>query len=229
MKTTTRAGAALAALAFLGLGLASGSAGAAGGHHAVDDAALLEAGHCGPETWWTHGQDGTNLLHAGVNCRVGPVELGGATEHAHGPGGSQTAWNLEVKWARELFEGFSVGIDVQPGTQPQGRPRFDTTKAVALATWQLAEPLKLHLNLGRDFIGGGGNQARGGVALEWAPTGRWSLLAERYLEGGTHYLRGGVRWAPSDAWSLDFSRAQRLGGPAPSTWTVGLNYDFSLD
>ena len=50
---------------------------AAGGHHAVDDAALLDVGKCKVEGWLERETGGTRTLaHAGAGCRVGPVELG---------------------------------------------------------------------------------------------------------------------------------------------------------
>jgi hypothetical protein len=210
-------------------GLAQGTATAAGGHFAVDDAVLLEPGHCGPETWWTHGQGSQDLLHGGMNCRVGPVELGGAVEHSRGPDGSETERNLEIKWARQVAERLSVGVDLQPTWQPHTQPRPDVTRAVLLATWRLREELALHLNLGRDFVPGGPDLARQGVALEWQPAKAWTVIADRYLDQGTNFLRTGVRWIGGDAWSLDLSRAQRLSGPAGSNWTLGFNYDFRAD
>ena len=95
-----------------------------------------------------------------------------------------------------------------------------------MATWTPRTDLALHANLGRDVVHRGADTARGGVAAEWAPADRWWLLAERYLEQGTHFLRGGVRWAAGRTWSLDFSRAQRLAGPGSSTWTFGLTLGF---
>ena len=39
-------------------------------------------------------------------------------------------------------------------------------------------------------------------------------------------MRAGVRWQAGEAWSIDFSRAQRLAGPAASNWTLGVNVEF---
>jgi hypothetical protein len=224
----TRRGARLAALAALWL-FAAGSAGAAGGHHGVDDANILPAGECEQETWFTRAQGGGRLLHAGLSCRVGPVELGVAGEHARDAGSSQTAWNLEAKWAREVAAGFSLGAVVQPVWIAHQRPRLAGTMAAALATWNLSESLALHANFGRDFVRGSEDLPRGGVAAEWTPAEGWSLVAERYLEQRTHFARAGVRWAAGRTWSLDLTRAQRLSGPTPSNWTLGLTLGFGRD
>jgi hypothetical protein len=37
----------------------------------------------------------------------------------------------------------------------------------------------------------------------------------------------GVRWAVSEAWSVDLSRAHRLRGPGESNWTVGATWQFT--
>lgn len=209
--------------------LAAGPAWAAGGHHSVDDAGLLDPGQCEQETWFSRASGNLRLLHAGLNCRVGPVELGVAGEHGRGGGPSQTAWNLEAKWAREIADGWSVGAVVQPSWQAHVRPRYAATVALALLTWTPRKDLAFHLNAGRDFVHRGANLKRGGIAAEWSPADRWWLTAERYLEQDTHFARAGARWAVSDAWTVDFSRAQRLSGPNPSTWTLGVSFGFGGD
>ena len=74
---------------------ACGSALAAGGHHAVDDAAILSRGECEGETWFSGEAGGRRLLHAGTNCRVGPsnwarrASTHAATAHRPPPGTSR--------------------------------------------------------------------------------------------------------------------------------------------
>jgi hypothetical protein len=47
------------------------SAHAAGGHHAVDDASILEPGQCQVESWVDRENGGNrSTLHAGTACRV---------------------------------------------------------------------------------------------------------------------------------------------------------------
>ena len=100
-----------AALA-LACGLGAGMAMAAGGHHAVDDAEILKRGDCEGEGWFTRARGGERLVHSGVQCRVGPVELGAAAEYGRADGASQTGWALELKWAREVADGLSLGVSV---------------------------------------------------------------------------------------------------------------------
>lgn len=211
------------------IGLAfAGGAFAAGGHHAVDDAAMLEPQACELESWTTRAQGGQRLLHAGAGCRVGPVELGVAGEYARQGGASEAAYAVQGKWAREWAPGLSAGLSVTSGWQAHVRPRYQATTVVALATWLPREDLALHLNLGRDFVRGDGDANRSGVAVEWTPRERWSVLAERYVEQRTHLLRAGLRWAASEDWTLDASRAHRLHGPGESSWTVGVTRRLGL-
>jgi hypothetical protein len=212
-------------LAAAGLGAAV-PAFAAGGHHAVDDATILPHGECEQETWFTRNTGGDRLLHAGFNCRVGPVELGIAGEHARGGGGSANAWNAEAKWATEIAQGVSIGLDLQPVWNSGQRPRYDGTRVVALATWVARPELALHLNLGRDFMRSAANLPRNGIGLDWTPVERWTFTAERYAQERAHQVRAGVRWEAGRTWKVDFSRAQRLSGPVPSSWTIGLTLDF---
>lgn len=207
-------------------GMASAPAAwAAGGHHAVDDAAILEEGKCKVEPWFTKAHGGERLLHLGAGCRVGPVELNGAVDHAR-DGASQTGYGLQAKWASELAPGFGAGLSLAASSLTHVRPRYQGSTLTALFTWAAREDLAFHLNVGRDFLHRADDQNRSGVAAEWAPAAGWSLVAERFLADHTHYARAGVRWALTEGWSVDLSRAQRLRGPGESNWTLGAIWQF---
>lgn len=205
---------------------AAPAAWAAGGHHAVDDAAVLEPGQCEVESWASRARAAGTLLHAGAACGVGPLQLGAAGEHVRAGGTSSHGGGVEVKWAMELAEGWSLGASLQPAWQARVHPRYQGAALLALATWAPDERWAVHANLGREFMHREPDTTRGGVALEWSPARAWSLLAERFREQDTHFARGGVRYAAGESWSLDFSRAQRLSGPAPSSWTLGFSFVF---
>lgn len=205
--------------------LSLATAHAAGGHHAVDDAAILEPGICKLEAWRVVAP-GERMLHAGGGCRVGPVELNVAVEYARDGGPSQSASGVQAKWATELAPGFSAGLSVSTGWQAHVRPRHVGGTVAALLTWAARDDLALHLNLGRDLVRGGADQNRGGVAAEWTARPGWSLVAERYLENRIHFARGGVRWEARDGWSVDLSRAWKLSGPGVSNWTLGTTWQF---
>ena len=202
----------------------SGAAQAAGGHHGVDDAAILEPGTCELEGWFTRAGAGERLLHAGVGCRVGPVELGAAAERARDPAGHATGYGLQVKWATEVAPGLSAGVSVSPGWQAHVRPRYQGTTVSGLLTWAVREDVALHANLGRDLLHGASDLNRSGVAVEWTPKAGWSLMAERYAESATQFVRAGVRWAIVENVTVDLSRAHSLRGPGSSNWTLGATW-----
>jgi hypothetical protein len=205
---------------------ASSAAFAAGGHHSVDDAAILEPGQCEVETWFSRSKDAERVLHGGLNCRVGPIELGGASEYARFGGGSETAWGLQAKWAAQVAPGFSVGVSLTPGWLARAQPRYQGAALVGLLTWSASEQLAFHANAGRDFVHGGEDQNRWGVSGEWTAEKGWSVVLERYRERATHLARAGARWAVNDAWSVDASYAHRLSGVVPSHWTLGATLLF---
>ncbi|HEX2545131.1 MAG TPA: hypothetical protein VHL79_09650 [Ramlibacter sp.] len=210
----------------LALALPAAHCVAAGGHHAVDDAAILDKGDCEVETWFSRAAGAQRLLHAGLNCGVGLVELGAAAEYARADGASQTGWLLQAKTARALTETLSVGASLTAGWLARSDPRFTGSTLLALASWQATDAIALHLNIGRDFVHRADDTGRGGVAIEWSPAKGWSLLAERYREQQTHLVRAGARWSFSERLQLDFSRSHRISGPNPGTWTLGATLAF---
>ena len=203
---------------------AGGSAWAAGGHHAVDDAAILEQGACEVESWLARSRGGERSLHAGASCRVGPLELGAATDYARQAGTSETGHALQSKWAADLGAGIAVGLSLTVSTQARARPRYQGTTAAALLTWTATKDLALHANLGRDFVHRGPDQNRSGLSAEWSFREGWSAIAERYVEDGSHYARAGLRRSITPAWTVDASHAARLRGPGASSWTLGVTW-----
>lgn len=208
--------AALAALA-----LAAGSAFAAGGHHAVDDANLLDPGQCEVETWAARSRGGETLLHAGAGCRVGPVELAAALERARVPGETAHLRSLQLKYAREITPQWRAGIVVAPY---RASPGDRGVSVLLLATW-VRDRVAAHANIGRDF-GRDAATPRAGASVEFAATPQWTAVVERYREQDAHYARLAARYAPSAAWSVDLGRAWALRGPGASQWTLGANFVF---
>jgi len=211
-------------LVFLSALFLCSSAFAAGGHHAVDDAAILEPGQCELEGWFSRARGGERLLHAGAGCRVGPLELGLASEYARQSGSSQTGWGLQAKWATEVSDKLSIGLALSPAWAAHLRPRYQGANLAGLLTWSASDSLALHANLGRDFVHGASDENRYGISAEWLPVQGWSLVAERYREAQSHFLRAGVRWLGGELWSVDLSRAQRLTGSGASNWTLGATW-----
>ena len=199
---------------------------AAGGHHALDDAVILEPGTCQAESWLTRAGDHRRLLHAGGACRVGALEVGVAAERARADGANENGYQVQGKWATEVRPGVHAGLSLTGIWLAHARPRHQATSLVGLASWFPREDMAFHLNLGRDFLQGQADENRAGVSVEWTVRPGWSLTGERYFEAGAHFLRAGVRWAINEAWSADLSRAHRLQGPGASNWTLGACWQF---
>lgn len=213
-----------ALLATVAVGL---PAAAAGGHHAVDDAAVLEPGNCKVEGWLSSEDSGERLKHAGIGCRVGPVELNAAAIYAREhEGGSLTGYALQGKWATEVAPGFSAGLLLASVWQAHTQPAWTGGTVSTLFTWSPRDDLAFHVNVGRDYLNRGENLAHSGVAVEWTARPGWTLLAERFVQLQTQYLRGGLRWAVNDAWTVDLSRAHSLSGRFGSIWTIGTSWQF---
>jgi len=210
------------ALAGLAAMVCGGAVQAAGGHHAVDDAAILEPGACEIEGWFSRARGGERAVHAGAGCRVGAVEVGVAAEYTRQGGTSGTAYELQAKWAMEVKEGLSLGISVTPIFGAHARPRYQGTVVSGLVTWSARDDLAVHVNLGRDLLKDAPDQNRSGAGLEWTVREGTSLVFERYAEDRTQFARAGVRWGFAPGWSVDMSRAQRLRGAGESNWTFGV-------
>ena len=214
------------ALAFSIACLAGSWAHAAGGHHSVDDAAILDPGQCQVETWFDHAESGSaHLWHVGPACRVGPVELGLNFDAIRTDSGERTSvGGVQVKWARPLTEKISIGAVVAAAWQDRS-PHFVGTSVVIPLTWQATETLQLHVNAGRDFLADAPDADHAGVAAEWSASQQWSFVAERFRELHADRWRLGARRNLNEKISVDLSRAQGLGH-APTSWTVGLNWVF---
>ena len=199
---------------------------AAGGHYAVDDAAILDPGSCQLEVWIDRAAGGRGtLLHAGPGCRLGPVELSLNLDHFNAEGvGAVTAIGPQLKWVRELAPALSAGIVLSAAVRDHA-PNFIGSSVVVPLTWEVGESVRVHLNAGRDFLRDRPNLSRSGAAVEWLATPNWLLVAERFREVGLDFWRAGIRYVPQDGISIDLSRAEGLAG-APSRWALGLNLAF---
>ena len=202
---------------------------AAGGHHAVDDAALLDPGQCEVETWVERQRDrgdgGSRLLHAGVGCRVGPVELGLGADRSRAAGGEAAGTvGAQLKWATELDAHWSVGVVLSGQWASRRNGGYQGGALVFPVSWKLDDKVTVHMNAGRDFGRDQPDAFRGGVAVEWAPVADWSLMAERFRQDDATAWRVAARWLPRPGLSVDLGRA--AGGGAAALWTVGLNWVF---
>lgn len=211
-------------------GLIAASAQAAGGHHAVDDASIMDPGQCQLELWQERNvHDSGTLTHAGPGCRLGALEWGLNLDRVRAPGeAALTLVGPQAKWAMPLSPSWSVGASV--GANWTGREgRYTSSQLLVPVTWQATPALALHGNLGLDQQPGVGSSSRRGLAAEWTPSPHWSFVAERFDDHGARHWRGGVRYLVDERLSLDLSRAAHLGPQTRPWWAFGVNWTFSRD
>lgn len=218
----------LATVAALGLG--ASLAHAAGGHHAVDDATILDKGQCQLSAWSERERQGNRTLyHLEPGCRVGPVELSLGLEHQSENDIGRTG-NLspQLKWVLPLHDRLSVGVVAQAHWQSEPLTSLHAAGSTLLVplTWHASDSVKLHLNLGRDFMRHAPGTTRAGAALEWTPATQWSVVAERFRESTFNHWRLGVRWMVTPDLSIDLSQARGDHGRVAAWGTLGATWAF---
>lgn len=196
---------------------------ATGGHHAVDDAGLLDPGQCQVELWAERHAEGRRLQHLGPTCRWAGLEWGLNLDRWQDTGARGTDLGLQAKTARAWGEHCSVGGVVSlTWADAVGAGRRLTGAGLLLPLSCQRGDTGLHLNLGRDVLRGAPDAWRGGVAVEQGLGQAWQLMAEAWREPGATRWRAGLRWS-HDKLSIDLGRQQRFGARAAAVWTLGIN------
>lgn len=199
---------------------------AAGGHHAVDDASILDPGQCQVELWAEQSSQ-RELQHVGPACRVAGVELALNLERsALGAASVAGSGAAQVKWAADVQPGLALGVIWAAGWQGAAA-RFTGHTLLLPMSWSPREDLDLHVNVGRELRPHAADVQRLGAALEWRPSAHWQTLVEWWRDGAGPQARVGGRYAVSGAVSVDLSRAESLRGARAGWWTVGLNWVFA--
>lgn len=200
---------------------------AAGGHFDVDDAAVLDPGHCQYEAWVAREpRAAATLLHVGPGCRVGPVEIGVNFERAWLPSETRSSLGPQLKWVADPLVGaLSAGV--------AWNAYFDLTHGGAPAhtayvplTWWAAEKLWVHANLGADWSAAHVRTRRIGVSGEWAANETLTLIAERVKFVGAWTSRVGARFNLNESISVDLSAA-RVAPRGAGLYVIGVNHDFA--
>lgn len=209
-----------------GLAALAGPALAAGGHHDVDDATVLDPGHCQVETWALSGR-GPSLAarHLGPACNLGGLEWGLNIDRVRQDGLAATSLGPQLKWvadpaARRLSVGLVGGL-----TWRSGGPRRPVGGVYLPATlWLGGEgQWQLHANLGHDDDPGNGRFRRWGTGVDWVVNDRWVFTAERRALFGQQLSRAGLRFNLTPLASTDLSLAR--GGDARVV-ALGFNWEW---
>ena len=200
---------------------------AAGGHFDVDDATVLDPGRCQVEAWVTRAPklDAT-VAHLGPGCRVGPVEVGVNIDRVSTAAGGRTWFGPQLKWVVDPWvDKLSAGIvwSASYNLTDRGRP---TQTLYLPVTWWAVDKVWVHANLGIDRDAEGERWRRQGLAVEWAASDRFTLIAERVKIVGDWTARLGGRVNVNEMLSVDLSAA-RVGPRAERVYVVGLNREFA--
>ncbi len=200
---------------------------AAGGHFAVDDAAILDPGQCQVEVWRDGADHVGSVWPVGPACRVGPFEFAvNADRVGVRDRPTQTLLGPQIKWAAPIDDRLSIGL-VAVATWRDATPRYAGTTLYVPLTVLLAESLHMHVNVGQDWLHDGPDRGRGGISLELQATPAWALIGERFRQLGGDFARVGVHWQPGDAIGFDLSRARGLGAASTSGWAIGVSWAFT--
>lgn len=194
---------------------------AAGGHHAVDDAAIVEVGQCQLETWADAYRGAHGSWHLGPACRVGAWELGLNIDGVAIPGEPRFhGFAPQAKWVTPVAPGWTAGI-VLTASSVDGH--YTSFQPLVPVTWEASSNVLVHFNVGRDLPRTGRGRTLAGIAAEWAPHPQWSFVAERFNDVFGRAARIGVRWQPDEWFSLDLSHA-RARDARGTWWTLGATY-----
>jgi hypothetical protein len=214
-------------LAVAGMSLVTAPAFAAGGHFDVDDAAVLDPGHCQLEAWVVRAPAaGATIAHLGPGCRVGLVEVGVNVDRWSVPGNSRSLLGPQLKWVVDpLVDKLSAGLawNAFYDLTNHGRP---TQTLYAPFTWWAAEKLWVHANIGADLGPAGTRWRRQGLSAEWATSDRFTFIAERVKIVGDWTSRFGGRFNVSETLSVDLSAA-RFGPRSERVYVIGMNQEFA--
>ena len=223
-RSTPHGNLARAVAALAGSWVACGYA--AGGHFAVDDAALLDVGTCQIETWWERADHAGSLLHVGPGCRVGPVELSINSDRIQPRDRAPvTPVGPQIKWAAAIDERVSVGVVALVAWQGSAA-RYAGATLYAPLTLSIADGLLLHVNVGRDWLRDLPFTGHAGASLEWQTAPGWTIIGEAFRQYGDDFARLGVRWQPMHSLGFDLSRARGVRATSAGAWTLGATWTF---
>jgi len=204
----------------------SGHALAAGGHHDVDDATVLETGHCQVETWVFSGRSpALTAQHIGPACNFGGLEWGLNLDRVRQQGNRVNSLGPQVNWvvdpaAKRLSVGLAAGL-----TWRDRGPRRPVTSFYVPATLWLGNEgqWQLHANVGHDDDPSDGHFQRWGAGVDWTLNDRVVLTAERRAQFGQSLTRAGLRVNLTPLASVDFSLGR---GGDTRLLAIGFNWEW---
>lgn len=200
----------------------------AGASLLVDDATFTPPGHCQVESWVRIHSPGQELT-AVPACNFANTEFGIGHSHATTPH-STRSWTPGVKRLLRDFDQHRWGAGVSAGATWQSDTGRWADWSINVPTSFALDPdrnLVLHANLGWTKAEKLPGAMTGGIGLEVALDGAWTLLAETHDQRrGATTTQLGLRRAWGQAGSIDLL-VGREGSHDNSWLTLGFNVPFS--
>jgi hypothetical protein len=206
--------------------VAAGPVLATGGHHAVDDATILQRGRCHVESWAEFGRSSDYFATLSPACHVGGLEwtLGLEQERADGASTWRLAPQLKAAWPLGQSR-WAAGAVVAAGSQDVYRRWEATTVLVPLSF--AADYFDLHFNLGYDWIRGEPDDWRYGASLYRRVAGPVAGVFALFREADAWHGQLAFRWyLARDGLSVDLGVTGSESGSRDGWATLGVNYEF---
>jgi hypothetical protein len=222
--------------------LAAGDARAANGAYAVDAADISEVGSCKLESWISAATNTDFSMVANPSCVVDPfkpVELSLLTNRAKSDG----EWSTTIA-PKAKMNFIPTGIGTL-GVSFYAAGSFDaatgenlTAFAVIPATWRLSETMRINVNGGwlwdrtvdRHYL-------LYGIGFDWKFTDTLQWTIEGFGQAGRAdtlsvvrpRFQTGVRWRPTEIFSLDVIYGHNITGENASWITIGTTIRFPVE
>lgn len=179
-----------------------------GGHFAVDDAELTDAGRCQIETWYARSDRNNDEITFLPACNpTGNLEITLGISRIQEAQQRDTLTELALK--TQILPLASDRMDVAlsvAGFRSHNGSEFIGSEAVLPVTVQLSERLMTHVNLGWAWERGEDDAALMGLAFDYALHEQLSVIAEGYgSHRGDSRYGAGLRFTPVDGLDVDLA------------------------
>jgi hypothetical protein len=221
---------------------AAGEARAANGAYAVEAADISEPGTCKFESWMSFATNTDSSMVANPSCVVDPfkpVELSLMTNRAKSDGEWSTSIAPKAKTNIVPTGIGKLGFSVSAGGSFDAATGENLTVfAVIPATWRLSEAMRINVNGGwlwdrsadRHYL-------LYGVGFDWKFTDTLQWTIEAFGQAGQSDVpstvrprfQTGVRWRPSEEFSIDVIYGHNITGEAANWITIGTTIRFPVE
>jgi hypothetical protein len=222
--------------------LAAGEARAANGGYAVEAADISEAGSCKFESWMSSATNTDFSMVANPSCVVDPfkpVELSLLTNRAKSDGEWSTTLQPKAKTNIVPTGVGRLGFSVSAGGSFDAATGENLTVFAGIpATWRLSESMRLNVNGGwlwdrsvdRHYL-------LYGIGFDWKFTDTLQWTIEAFGQAGRSdepntvrpRFQTGVRWRPSEEFSIDVIYGHNITGENASWITIGTTIRFPVE